>query len=66
MLRYYYYLILVNMLVSVLIFVPRIMLEHKYSGAIMSIGLGGYSVGYFYTQTAMRWRSFRDRPSPKY
>lgn len=35
--RYFYYMIFINMLVNVTVFVPKILLEHRYSGAIMSI-----------------------------
>ncbi|MBD2847101.1 hypothetical protein IDH44_18030 [Paenibacillus sp. IB182496] len=40
MTRYVYYLMVVNMLVNVFAYVPSILIEHRFDGAIMSILLG--------------------------
>ncbi|MFM1652636.1 GerAB/ArcD/ProY family transporter [Brevibacillus sp. B_LB10_24] len=38
--RYFHYLVLINMIVNIVVFVPKIMLNHRFNGAVMSIPLG--------------------------
>jgi hypothetical protein len=38
--RYFYYLIFLNMLVNVLVYVPSILLKHRFEGAVLAIPMG--------------------------
>ncbi|MFF2448184.1 GerAB/ArcD/ProY family transporter [Neobacillus sp. NPDC058068] len=56
--RYYIYLVLLNMLANVVIFVPKILIEYRYKGAVMGILIAipiGIVLNYFYTKTITRF-----------
>ncbi len=49
--RYYIYLVLLNMMVNVIIFVPKILIEYRYEGAVMGVLIAipiGLALNYFY------------------
>lgn len=49
--RYFLYLVLLNMMVNVIIFVPKILIQYRYEGAVMAIIIAiplGLMLNYFY------------------
>ncbi|MFK9090438.1 GerAB/ArcD/ProY family transporter [Bacillus salipaludis] len=50
--RYYLYIVLLNMLVNVIIFVPKILIEYRFKGAVMGVVIAipiGVALNYFYS-----------------
>ncbi|WML39272.1 GerAB/ArcD/ProY family transporter [Neobacillus sp. OS1-2] len=51
--RYYIYLVLLNMLVNVIIFVPKILIQYRYEGAVMGVLIAipiGVALNYLYSK----------------
>ncbi|EKN70752.1 hypothetical protein BABA_04904 [Neobacillus bataviensis LMG 21833] len=50
--RYFLYLVLLNMLINVIIFVPKILIKHRYEGAVMGVLIAipiGVALNYLYS-----------------
>jgi len=53
MIRYFYYLILLNMLANIVLFVPGILIARRFEGSILSVALS-VPIGYVLTRIFMR------------
>ncbi|MFJ5712948.1 GerAB/ArcD/ProY family transporter [Neobacillus sp. NPDC093127] len=56
--RYYFYLALLNMLINVIIFVPKILIEYRYKGAVMGVLIAipiGIALNYFYSKAITKF-----------
>ncbi|WP_066064869.1 GerAB/ArcD/ProY family transporter [Neobacillus soli] len=56
--RYFLYLVLLNMIVNVIIFVPKILIEYRYNGAVMGVLIAipiGIALNYFYSTAINRF-----------
>lgn len=56
--RYFYYLVLINMLANVIAFVPRILMDHRFNGSLMSILLAvpiGTALLYFFSKSLQQF-----------
>ncbi|MDD9270095.1 GerAB/ArcD/ProY family transporter [Paenibacillus sp. GCM10023248] len=54
MVRYFYYLVFLNMLANIVIFVPRVLLTHRFEGSMMSIVLSvpiGFTLLYVFVKS---------------
>jgi hypothetical protein len=58
MIRYFYYLIFLNMLANIILFVPRILISHRFEGSMMSILLSvpiGFTLLYFFVNSISKF-----------
>ncbi|AZU61772.1 hypothetical protein [Neobacillus mesonae] len=56
--RYYLYLILINMLINVIMFVPKILLEYRYNGAVMGVLIAipiGFGLNIMFTKAITKF-----------
>ncbi|GHH96797.1 GerAB/ArcD/ProY family transporter [Neobacillus kokaensis] len=56
--RYYLYLILLNMLINVIMFVPKILIEYRYNGAVMGTLIAipiGFSLNVLFTKAITKF-----------
>ncbi|MDN3015227.1 GerAB/ArcD/ProY family transporter [Paenibacillus sp. BSR1-1] len=52
--RYFLYLVFLNMLINVIIFVPKILIEHRYNGSVMGVLIAipiGIGMNYLYSHS---------------
>jgi hypothetical protein len=58
MIRYFYYLVLLNMLANIILFVPRILLSHRFEGSMMSLVLSvpiGFTLLYVFVKSITKF-----------
>lgn len=58
MIRYFLYLVLMNMIVNVIVFVPRILIDERYDGAVMAVMIGiplSVLFLYFYSNALLKF-----------
>ncbi|WP_040209594.1 GerAB/ArcD/ProY family transporter [Neobacillus jeddahensis] len=56
--RYFLYLVLLNMLINVIIFVPKILIEYRYDGAVMGVLIAipiGIALNYLFSTTLTKF-----------
>lgn len=56
--RYFLYLILTNMLISVIIFIPKILIDYRYEGSVMAILIAipiGLSLNFLYSRSISKF-----------
>ncbi|WP_286231695.1 hypothetical protein [Neobacillus mesonae] len=56
--RYYLYLIVLNMLINVIMFVPKILIEYRYNGAVMGMLVAipiGFGLNLMFTKAIIRF-----------
>ena len=56
--RYYFYLVFLNMIINVIIFVPKVLIQYRYEGSVMGVILAipvGVALNYFYSTTITKF-----------
>ncbi|MBP1961319.1 GerAB/ArcD/ProY family transporter [Paenibacillus aceris] len=58
MVRYFYYLVFINMLANIVLFVPRIFITHRFEGSMMALVLSipiGFMLLYFFVKSITKF-----------